>query len=169
MRLFISFLSMLAFSAFLSWFSSLSIFLYALVILPGTTLHELMHWLSAFLLGGAPQSFSILPKLFASNGSHTLGEVAFIPNAWNAAFISLAPLSLFPLCWFLIQCIARPIHAWKRFLLLYLAACLWLSALPSSTDVRIAFSHPLSLACFVCLLLGLTFLYCHVKKARQAS
>jgi len=66
---------------------SIRVFLF----LPGTLVHEGLHWIAAFLLNGQPQSFSVWPKR-KEDGHWTLGTVTVLNITWyNGIFIGLAP------------------------------------------------------------------------------
>jgi len=67
----------------------------AFLFLPGTFIHEGMHWLAAFLCNGQPASFSVWPKRL-ENGNWLLGAVTIRHLTWyNGLFIGLAPLASF--------------------------------------------------------------------------
>jgi len=67
----------------------------AFLFLPGTIVHEGLHWVAAFLLNGQPASFSIWPKRL-ENGNWLLGAVTIKNLTWyNGVFIGLAPLVSF--------------------------------------------------------------------------
>ena len=69
--------------------------LFSLVVLPGTLLHELSHWVAGIVLGGRPGGLRLVP---ARRGNQLmLGSVEFANLRWyNGVFIGLAPLSLLP-------------------------------------------------------------------------
>lgn len=65
---------------------------YAILLLPGVTLHEASHWVAARLLGVRTTSFSLLPRL-ARNGTLRLGYVQTEPvDPVRASLIGAAPL-----------------------------------------------------------------------------
>ena len=67
----------------------------AFLFLPGTIVHEGLHWVAAFLLNGQPASFSIWPRQ-QENGNWTLGTVSIKNLTWyNGIFIGLAPIMSF--------------------------------------------------------------------------
>ena len=67
----------------------------AFLFLPGTIVHEGLHWVAAFLLNGQPASFSIWPKRL-ENGNWLLGTVGVKNLTWyNGIFIGLAPVVSF--------------------------------------------------------------------------
>ena len=70
--------------------------LYALLVWPGTLLHELSHWLVALVLGGRPSSLSVVPS--RTERGWRLGAVGVRNVRWfNALPIGAAPLLLAPL------------------------------------------------------------------------
>ncbi len=67
-------------------------FFLALVALPGTAAHEILHFVVGFLAGARPNSLSFWPHR-APDGQYVYGVVAFENlRWWNAAPASLAPL-----------------------------------------------------------------------------
>ena len=75
--------------------SHAGMWVYALVALPGTALHELAHFTLALLLGARPSFPSLIPQRTARGWR--LGEVRFHAGRVRAMFIALAPLLLAPL------------------------------------------------------------------------
>jgi hypothetical protein len=64
----------------------------ALFFLPGTMVHELLHWVVGGMTNAKPVSFSLLPRK-VSGGQWVLGSVGFTNIRWyNAALVGLAPL-----------------------------------------------------------------------------
>lgn len=109
------------------WFSqdaARSMWLYALVTVPGTALHELAHYTAAALTNGNPSGFSLIPQ------AGSLGRVYVQPNWYNAALIGLAPLLLAPLT-FLTVALAARAKLFGMLLMSYLAACSWAACVPS--------------------------------------
>jgi hypothetical protein len=126
--------------------------------LPGTIAHELSHLLVAFVTGGRPQGFSVIPRARECRRSDgavvrlwTLGSVTI----GNAGVLSAFPTGFAPLClnvvaWYLYR------HWFSWFpqdllhtLGLYLAvSVLCSSSLPSSQDVRVAFSSLFGVALY---------------------
>ncbi len=69
-----------------------ALMVYAFLLLPGVTLHEASHWLSARLLGVRATSFSLLPRL-TRNGNLRLGYVQTeAVDPVRASLIGAAPL-----------------------------------------------------------------------------
>lgn len=122
------------------WFANdaaRSVGFYALVTVPGTFMHELMHWAAAAVTQGDPHGFSIIPT------GDTLGHVLVRPNWYNATIIALAPLLLAPLTMFVMVIAARS-GPLKLVLFSYFAACCWAACIPSGADFSIAASYPTS-------------------------
>lgn len=66
--------------------------LYAILILPGTVMHELSHWLAARLVGVRTGKISLLPQVTRDKGLR-LGAVDVRGGAlWQHTLIGLAPL-----------------------------------------------------------------------------
>ena len=118
--------------------------------LPGTIAHELSHLIVAFISGGRPRGFTVIPR----SQEHRRGDGAVV-KLWtlgsvtigNAGVLSafptgLAPLLLNVVAWYLY----RHWFSWfpqdlPHTLGLYLAvSVLCSSSLPSAQDVRVAFS-----------------------------
>ena len=104
--------------------------LFAVLVLPGTIVHELSHFIVGLILGGMPSWLSVWPK-FDENGSR-YGYVEFRNINWfNAAPIGLSPLII-------------PFGMWNHFAttgdttVLYFLPWLWWAAVPSLTDWKIA-------------------------------
>ena len=73
-----------------------SMFMCALVNIPGTFLHELMHFLVGLFLNAKPRNFSLVPK--RGEGGYVMGSVGFTNiTFYNAIPASLAPLLLLPI------------------------------------------------------------------------
>ena len=110
--------------------------IYALVALPGTALHELSHYLVALVLGGSPAFPSLLPT--RTDKGWRLGEVRFRPGYLRSMFVGLSPLLLAPLAWWWAVALLAPstwplyaLHAW-------IVAALLQACLPSKTDWKLA-------------------------------
>ena len=71
--------------------------IFALVALPGTALHELSHFFVALVLGGSPSFPSLLPT--RTERGWRMGHVQFRGGHLRAMFVGMAPLLLAPLAW----------------------------------------------------------------------
>lgn len=127
------------------------VWLYAVLALPGTLLHEASHWLVALLSGGQPTSLSLVPV--RSERGWRLGSVGIRRVRWfNALPIGLAPLALAPLAAFaLAQAAAVDPARALHWVALYIATCAAVSCLPSLADLRIVLSRPLGLLFYLAL------------------
>lgn len=69
------------------------IYLFSILVLPGTILHELSHWLTAELLGVKTGAITILPSLSGQTKEEQLGSVATAKTDPLRGFlIGIAPL-----------------------------------------------------------------------------
>lgn len=112
----------------------------ALLSLPGTFFHELLHLIVGFLLLAKPAGFSLWPKRAAKGW--VLGSVSFRKvNLFNGAFVALAPLLLLPLAWLCLIHLTVPFwvsHTWGGWLIGgYFTSTLLLAALPSFQDIKV--------------------------------
>lgn len=135
------------------------VLLYALLVWPGTVLHELAHWLVALLSGGRPTSLSIVPS--RSERGWRLGAVGIGRVRWfNALPIGAAPLLLAPLAWFALTQVARvDANHWLHWLALYLAVGAAVSCLPSLADWKIVVSRPLGLLLYLAVAAAAGYLW----------
>lgn len=133
-----------------------------LYALPATLLHELSHLVVAFVTGGRPTGFSIIPTprfTTLADGRVRRGWVLGSVTIRNAGPIAslptgLAPLFLIPVAWVLY-------HHWFAWFPadLYHTLCLHLTvylfvagAVPSLQDLRVAFSNLTGVAIYGTLL-----------------
>ncbi len=97
----------------------------------------------AFLTGGRPSSFSVLPKRVGHGW--VLGSVSAVPT-----IVSAAPTALAPLGWLIIGYYAmtfwdvRPVWLPEYLIVAVLYACS-AACTPSWQDLKMALTHPLSL------------------------
>ena len=96
----------------------------------------------------------------------TLGHVLFVPNWYNVAAVSLAPLILAPMSmWFVWSSSTAP--TWKlRMLWLYLSSCAWLACLPSSKDWSNAVDGLSSLVLLAAVLIMTTTVYYRIWRRK---
>jgi len=110
--------------------------LYVFILLPGTILHEMAHYMFGLLFGGKPffpKPSSFFPK--KENDQIILGSVVCQNITWlNAIPIGLAPLSLFYLAKFFYYNSLLS----NSFFVFYITIILILSAIPSKKDIEIA-------------------------------
>lgn len=70
-----------------------SLWLSALVNIPGTVLHELMHFLIGGFMNARPCNFTIIPRRDPATGAYVMGSVGFR----NVTFYNAIPAALAPL------------------------------------------------------------------------
>lgn len=128
---------------------------YIVVSLPGTLLHELCHWLFAFILRARPALPSIIPR--KEGGVWCLGSVAFHAKWYSASIISLAPLIVLLLGGMLLLSPDLFLELQAKHQFKVIAAALWFgpALLPSRADWLIALEYPVPLL----LLAALTTLF----------
>jgi hypothetical protein len=126
------------------------VYLFALITLPATFMHELMHFIISLITGGMPRGFSIFPK--KSEEGYTLGYVESYNVTWyNGAFIGLAPLILLPIAYFFFKYqIVTETTISILVLKLYFLGTLIEGSMPSITDLELAIKKSLA---FIWLLL----------------
>ena len=72
--------------------TSPGIFLYSILVLPGTIIHELSHWIVAEVLGVRTGQISIFPDLETGASTRRLGSVATAKSdPFRAFLIGIAP------------------------------------------------------------------------------
>jgi hypothetical protein len=124
----------------------------AIFVLPGTFVHELLHFIVGQLLNAKPVSFSVWPKRVGPS-TWAMGSVVFANVRWyNGAAIGLAPLfAPAAAIW-----LAPDASTWKVSVadLKYwaLAAPVFAMCLPSWADIRICFASIMPIAAIVALL-----------------
>lgn len=111
----------------------------AVISLPGTFMHELLHGLVGFLLFAKPRSFSIFPK--RQGNTWMLGSVGFTNlNIWNSAPVAFAPLVMIGIGWLLYEHWMLPTFMMANYLIWvasgYVTACTFFSCIPSTTDIK---------------------------------
>lgn len=127
----------------------------AIVNIFGTLLHEICHYLMATVLLAAPARFSIWPQNQGNNW--VLGSVTFRnPNWFNLVPISFAPLLLQPLAWWidLHWMSAMGKFWWNLPLYAVIMVLLVGNSIPSTTDIRCAFSNVFGVAFWFFLIGG---------------
>ena len=121
-------------------YSKRNIFTTWIVFLIGTIFHELAHFFVSLITFGKPTWFSILPSKSvdaAGNIGYTLGYVKSENVRWfNVFFISMAPLLLLPLSFFVYQYFFTYFQPnLPNFILyIFLLVSLIVSSIPSKID-----------------------------------
>ena len=135
-----------------------SMLLCALINIPGTILHEAMHFFVGLFLNARPRNFSLLPHR-DDNGGYVMGSVSFSNvTPYNAVPAALAPLLLLPIGFYANRYILPEIPPTFINYVLYilLQTILIENAIPSSTDFKVArmyFSGIVMYTVLACLLL----------------
>lgn len=136
-----------------------SMWMCSLVNVPGTILHETMHFLVGLIMNAQPCNFSILPKR-SMEGGYVMGSVGFRNITFYNAFPSaMAPLLLLPLGYYVNEYVLPLLPATLLNYVLYvlLQTIIIENAVPSSTDVRVATSSFVGLLLYM-FLIGILFL-----------
>ena len=136
--------------------SSSGSFLAIAYCLPFTLMHEMSHFVAAFLTGGRPSSFSVWPR--RTEKGWVLGSVRSSPT-----LLSTAPTALAPLGWLVIGYYVmafwdiRPIWLPEWLIVAIVYACSAACA-PSLQDFKIVLTHPLSLLFWSAIVCGVILL-----------
>jgi len=130
-----------------------SIWLSSLINIPGTILHESMHFLVGLILNACPTSYDLLPRRDA-DGNYIMGSVGFRNvTFYNAIPSALAPLLLLPIGWYFnrwyFQNIEITLINYIGYILLQ--TVIIENAVPSSTDFKVAASYPIGMALYAAL------------------
>lgn len=127
-------------------------FLFSLITLPSTIMHESMHYISSLLLLGKPSKFSIFPK--KTDTGYTMGYVISNNMNWmNGFIISMAPLFLLPIGFvFYTHYIIGETNMVTLVLKIYLLASMLDGCIPSRQDLKLAVLHPIGLVLIIGLL-----------------
>ncbi|MBF0455002.1 MAG: hypothetical protein HQL72_09355 [Magnetococcales bacterium] len=126
-------------------------FLTGLFNLLGTFFHELAHYMVGLLLGAKPSGFSLWPKPHREGGV-VLGSVTFA----NLRFYNTLPTALAPLLLFILAYLAnirlfspQDESLFSYTLSLFIIVILLENAIPSTTDIKVAFRDKLGLTLYV--------------------
>ena len=118
-----------------------------LYCLPFTIMHEMSHFVAAFLTGGRPSSFSVWPR--RSGNRWVLGSVRAVPTLLSAAPTALAPLGWLAVGYYsMVLWDMRPVWVPEYLIVVILYACT-AACTPSWQDIKVALTHPLSLLLWV--------------------
>lgn len=117
-----------------------SMWLSSLVNIPGTILHESMHYIVGLILNARPCNFTIFPRR-GEDGTYVMGSVGFRNvTFYNAVPSSMAPLMLLPIG-FYINRYALPLLPPTFFnyvLYVLLQTIIIENAMPSRADFKVA-------------------------------
>ena len=130
-----------------------SLWLSAIINIPGTVLHETMHFLVGLVLNARPTSYDLIPRR-DGNGNYVMGSVGFRNiTSYNAIPAALAPLFLLPIGYYLNIWYFNNvgINLLNYIFYILLQTIIIENAVPSSTDFKVAFSYPLGLLIYTFL------------------
>lgn len=134
------------------------IILKILLLLPGTILHEMLHFLVGLVLNGKPVGFSLIPKKI--HNRYILGSVSFKNiQFYNALPIALAPILAVIPVFYLIHMIQTEPALQIQILYGYLIWTFLKCCIPSTTDIEIMFLYPSGIVFYgILFYFGFTFL-----------
>lgn len=134
-----------------------SMWLSALVNIPGTLLHEIMHFVVGLVLNAHPCNFTVFPKKNVYTGDYVMGSVGFRNiTFYNAVPSSMAPLLLLPLSFYINRYLLPYVpHSILGYVLYVLLQTIIIeNAVPSRADFKIAFSYPHGVLLYTILFLS---------------
>lgn len=127
---------------------------YSLITLLGTFMHEISHLLMSFIFNGRPIDFNIFPKKRVE-GRDVYYELGYVINTnirwYNGLIVGLSPLLLVPFAYHLYTLDINFI--WKIILIPIILE----ASLPSRTDIKLAIESSYGLLIFFGLLLYLYY------------
>ena len=125
----------------------------ALVNIPGTLLHEFMHFIVGLVLNAQPSNFCLVPRKGA-DGTYVMGSVGFRNiTFYNAIPSALAPLLLLFVGFYLNRYWLPRINltAINYVGYVFLQTIIIENAMPSSTDFRVAVKYFLGIIIYLIL------------------
>jgi len=134
-----------------------SMFMSALINIPGTLLHELMHFIVGLFLNARPCNFSIVPRR-GEGGGYVMGSVGFTNiTFYNAVPAALAPLLLLPIGFYVNRYLLPVLQPTFLNYVLYvlLQTIIIENAMPSAADFRVARMHFLGVVLYGVLAVAL--------------
>ena len=117
-----------------------SMLMSALINIPGTLLHELMHFVVGLIMNARPCNFSLIPRR-SEEGGYVMGSVGFTNiTFYNAVPAALAPLLLLPIGFYINRYILPMIEpSFINYTLYMLLQTIIIeNAMPSAADFRVA-------------------------------
>lgn len=136
-----------------------SMWMSALINIPGTLLHELMHFFVGAALNAQPVKLVILPKR-NEVGDYVMGSVSFRNvTAYNAIPASLAPLLLLPIGFYLNRYLLPNLTPtfFNYIFYVLLQTIIIENSIPSRADFRIAGMYWSGIILYAAILAGLLF------------
>ena len=152
--LLVVFLTRLKYATYRSMWAS------ALINIPGTLLHELMHFFVGALFNARPCNFTILPRRNLE-GDYVMGSVSFRNiTFYNAVPAALAPLLLLPIGFYvnkyLLPIMAPTLSNYVLYVLLQ--TIIVENAIPSWTDFDVAGKYFSGIMLYLLIIVGLLLL-----------
>ena len=138
-----------------------SLWLSALINIPGTILHEILHLVVGGVMNAQPCNFSILPKRDIS-GAYIMGSVGFKNvRFYNAVPAALAPLLLLPLGFYVNRYLLPliPMNLTNYILYVLLQTIIVENAIPSRTDWKVAGMYWRGIILYMVLLVAILMLF----------
>ena len=136
-----------------------SMWLSALINIPGTFLHELMHFMVGAFLNAQPCNFTLLPRR-NENGDYVMGSVGFCNvTYYNAVPAALAPFLLLPIGFFINRYMLPYMQPTITNYMIYvlLQTIIIENAIPSSADFKVAGMYFRGVVLYTALFVGLLF------------
>lgn len=127
----------------------------ALVNIPGTALHELMHYTIGLIFNARPCNFTLFPKK-SLDGGYVMGSVAFRNiRFYNAVPSAMAPLLLLFIGFYLNRYFLPTMRLTAVNYVLYvlLQTIIIENSMPSGADFRVAFLYPKGVVFYTILVL----------------
>jgi len=116
----------------------------------GTFFHEISHFIFSFISYGKPTWISLLPSINKDDKNNTIGyTLGYVSSKnirwYNAFFISMAPLSLLPLSFYIYQNFFYYFeeNIYTYLLYIFFIISLVFSSIPSKVDFLLLFSNKL--------------------------
>jgi len=135
------------------------IYIKIFIFIPGTIVHELMHYIASLALNGKPVRFTIFPKF--EKDRIVLGSVSNSNITWyNSFVIGFAPLfTLWVLIIYADNYMDLVSNIYFSILQLYLFFILVINSVPSKQDIHVAFVYmvPGLILFFILLLLFMIY------------
>ena len=136
-----------------------SMLLCALINMPGTILHESMHFFVGLLLNAKPCNFTLFPR--KNEHGYVMGSVGFTNiRFYNAVPASMAPLLLLPIGFYLNRYFLPAMNpTFTNYVLYVLMQTIIIeNALPSSADFKVAKMYFLGIVMYVAIAVALVFM-----------
>ncbi len=137
-----------------------SMIMSALINIPGTFLHELMHFVVGLFMNAHPKNFTVIPRR-GEGGGYVMGSVGFTNiTFYNAVPASMAPLLLLPIGFYINRYLLPMMEPTFTNYILYvlLQTIIIENAMPSSADFKVAKSHFLGVVMYGVLAGALLFM-----------